>query len=226
LWGNGFLPASRPMNTRRSSEITKPLQDLEKHPPKLKATGILLAGGKSSRMKKEKAFLEINGRTLAERSLEVLQTVFSEVIISSNKPEGFAHFDVPIIQDEVLDRGPLEGLYQGLKAAAYDEVFFVACDMPFLKIDLIRSLAKWIPDYDVVVPKLKSGLHPLHAYYHRRCLPLIKKNLEAGRLKIIDFYPACSVKYVEEQELEGFSDLINIFYNVNTPADWAAIHKG
>ncbi|EHQ87779.1 molybdopterin-guanine dinucleotide biosynthesis protein A [Desulfosporosinus youngiae DSM 17734] len=191
----------------------------------MKATGVLLAGGKSSRMKKEKAFLEIDGRSLAERSLEVLRNVFSEVIISSNTPERFAHFGVPIIQDEVLGRGPLEGLYQGLTAAAYDEVFFVACDMPFLKADIIRSLAKWISDYDVVVPKLKSGLHPLHAYYHRCCLPIIKKNLEAGCLKIIDLYPACSVKYVEEQELEGVSDSINVFCNVNTPEDWAAIHK-
>ncbi len=209
---------------RRSLKITKPLQDFGKHLPKLKATGILLAGGKSSRMKKDKAFLEIDGRPLAERSLEVLQTVFSEVIISCNKPELFARYKVPTIQDEILDQGPLEGLYQGLKAATYDEVFFVACDMPFLNIDLIRLLAKWIPDYDVVVPKVQSSLHPLHAFYHTRCLPKIKNNLEAGRLKIIDFYPACSVKYVGEQELEGVSDLTNVFCNVNTPEEWAAIN--
>ncbi len=177
-------------------------------------------------MKKDKAFLEIDGQTLAERSLKVLDTVFSEVIISSNNPERFACFELPIIQDEIPDQGPLEGLYQGLKAATYDEVFFVACDMPFLKIDLINYLSKWIPEYDVVVPKLRSGLHPLHAFYHRRCLPTIKKNLETGRLKVIDFYPNCSVKYVEESELEIFSDLMNAFCNVNTPRDWADIHKG
>ncbi|WP_291352024.1 molybdenum cofactor guanylyltransferase [Desulfosporosinus sp.] len=186
----------------------------------------MLAGGKSSRMKKDKAFLEIDGQTLAERSLKVLDTVFSEVIISSNNPERFACFELPIIQDEIPDQGPLEGLYQGLKAATYDEVFFVACDMPFLKMDLINYLSKWIPEHDVVVPKLRSGLHPLHAFYHRRCLPTIKKNLEAGRLKVIDFYPNCSVKYVEESELEIFSDLMNAFCNVNTPRDWADIHKG
>jgi len=176
-------------------------------------------------MKKDKAFLEMDGQPLVERSLEVLQTVFSEVIISSNKPELFARYEVPIIKDELLDLGPIEGLFQGLKAAAYDNVFFVACDMPFLKIDIIRFLAKWIPEYDIVVPKTQSGLHPLHAFYHRRCLPTIKNSLEAGRLKIIDLLPICSVKYVEETELESISDLKNIFYNVNTPEDWAAIHK-
>jgi len=201
------------------------VQELEKQLPKLNATGILLAGGKSSRMKTEKAFLEMDGQPLVERSLEVLQNVFSEVIISSNKPELFARYEVPIIKDELLNLGPIEGLYQGLKAASYDNVFFVACDMPFLKSDLIRFLARWIPDYDIVVPRTHSGLHPLHAFYHRRCLPTIKNSLEAGRLKIIDLFLICSVKYVEETELESFLDLTNILFNVNTPGDWAAIHK-
>lgn len=189
----------------------------------------MLAGGKSSRMKKNKAFLELEGRPLVERSLEVLQAVFAEVLISSNKPELYARYEVPIIQDERLDRGPLEGLYQGLKAATYDVVFFVACDMPFLQAELIRFLAAWIPEYDVVVPRLHSGLHPglhpLHAFYHKRCLPSIRTNLEAGRLKIIDFYSDCSVRYVEEAELRDFPNLNNSFCNVNTPQEWSAILK-
>jgi len=192
----------------------------------LKATGILLAGGKSSRMKKNKAFLELEGRPLVERSLAVLQAVFAEVLISSNKPELYESYQVPVIQDDILDRGPLEGLYQGLKVATYDAVFVVACDMPFLEAEFIRYIAKWTPEYDVVVPRLKSGLHPLHAFYHRRCLPLIKKNLEAGRLKIIDFYPSCSVRYVGEAELQVFDNLSKAFCNVNTPDDWSTILKG
>lgn len=176
-------------------------------------------------MKKNKAFLELGGKPLVERSLAVLQTVFSEVLISSNQPELYAGYEVPVILDEVLGRGPLEGLYQGLKAATYDEVFFVACDMPFLNVELIRFMSTWVPAYDIVVPQFQSGLHPLHAFYHRRCLPLIKNNLEANRLKIIDFYPACSARYVGETELQAFHDLNRVFCNVNTPEDWSAILK-
>lgn len=176
-------------------------------------------------MKKNKAFLEIDGKPLVERSLAVLQAVFTEVLISSNQPELYAGYELPIIQDEIHDRGPLEGLYQGLKAAAYDNVFFVACDMPFLSVELIRFLSAWIPAYDVVVPQLQSGLHPLHAFYHRRCLPTIQNNLEAGRLKIIDFYPSCSVRYVAETELNNFQNLSQVLCNVNTPEDWSAIIK-
>lgn len=201
------------------------LQDFGKQLPKLDATGILLAGGKNSRMKKNKAFLELEGQPLVERSLAVLQAVFAEVLISSNTPELYTKYDVPVIRDVVQERGPLEGLYQGLKAATYDEVFFVACDMPFLEAELIRFLAKWASEYDVVVPRLPSGLHPLHAFYHRRCLPTIKRNLEAGCFKIMDLFHACSVRYVEETELQAFDNLINVFCNVNTPEDWSAILK-
>lgn len=192
----------------------------------MKATGILLAGGKSSRMKKNKAFLELEGRPLVERSLVVLQTVFTEVLISSNKPELFAGYDVPVIQDEIIERGPLEGLYQGLKSATNDWAFFVACDMPFLRVEVIRFLFTLNSKYDIVVPRLPSGLHPLHAFYHRRCLPVIENNLEAGRLKVIDLYPICSVRYIEETEMQSFPDLSKVFCNVNTPDEWSAILKG
>lgn len=209
---------------RRSLKINRQLETGTAL-PKLNATGILLAGGKSSRMKRDKAFLELQGKSLAERSIEVLKAVFSEVLISSNKPELFTSFALPVIQDETPNRGPLEGLYQGLRAARYDEVFFVACDMPFLDEKLIRYLAAWSPDYDVVVPKLESGLHPLHAFYHRRCLAVIKNNLEAGLLKIMDIYSSCSVKFVSEAELAEFSKLENAFCNVNTPKEWADINQ-
>lgn len=193
---------------------------------KLNATGVLLVGGKSSRMKRNKAFLELEGKPLVERSLAVLKSVFKEVLLSSSSgPELYADYGVPVILDEVPGRGSLEGLYKGLKAATYDEVFFVACDMPFLRVELIRFLSSWIPEYDIVVPRLQSGLQPLHAFYHRRCLPKMKSNLEAGHLKIDDVYKECSVRYVDESELQAYQDLDKVFCNVNTPEEWSAIIK-
>ena len=212
------------LNIKEVSKI-RPPQDLEKHLSKLKATGILLAGGKSSRMKENKAFLKLQGQSLAERSLAVLDSVFEEVLISSNKSELFAGFPFPVIQDSRPARGPLEGVYQGLQAASYDSVFFAACDMPFLQAEVIRFIARWLPKYDAAVPRLRSGLHPLHAFYHRRCLPIIKNSLETGRLKIIDFYSSCLVRYIEEQELQAFGDLQQIFYNANTPEDWQYVQR-
>ncbi|KLU65132.1 molybdenum cofactor guanylyltransferase [Desulfosporosinus acididurans] len=201
------------------------LYDTIKQLPKLEATGVLLAGGKSSRMKKNKAFLELEGKPLVERTLEVLNKTFSEVLISSNEPELYKNYNFSVIQDEYRNQGPLAGLYQGLKAAGYPSVFFVACDMPFLQGELIRFLFRWAPEYEVVVPRFRSVIHPLHAFYHRNSLPTIKKNLEAGRLKITDLFSGCSVKYVEENELTNFSGLDDVFCNVNTPEEWSNIFK-
>ncbi len=172
-------------------------------------------------MGKNKAFLELEGQPLAERSLKVLEAVFTEVLISSNQPELYTDFNVPIIQDKIPGRGPLEGLCQGLMTASFETVFFVACDMPFLQEELIRFQFSWTPNYDVVVPRLRTGLHPLHAFYNRRCLPHIKNNLEKGHLKIIDLYPVCSVRYVDDSDLASFSNLEDVFCNVNTPEDWS-----
>lgn len=97
--------------------------------------------------------------------------------------------------------------------------------MPFLQIELIRFLFRWASDYDIVVPRIGPVIHPLHAFYNRSCLPGIIKNLEAGRLKIRDLFQDYSVKYVDEIELKGFSDLSQVFCNVNTPEDWSEILK-
>jgi len=201
-------------------QTTKKFESKEK----LKMTGILLAGGKSTRMGTNKAFLELDGQTLVERSLSVLQNTFVEVLISSNQPE-FYPYGVRIIPDIFPEMGPLSGLHACLQAASFDQCFFVACDMPFLQEDLIRFLAGLSEGYDVTVPRAAGGLNPLHAFYHKNCLPKIENNLKSGRLKIIDFYHKCNVRYVEEHELNGFGDLAMIFSNVNTPEEWDLIQK-
>lgn len=204
---------------------------------RLQATGILLAGGKSSRMRRNKAFLELNGEPLVARSLHVLREIFAEVLISSNDPHLYATYGVRVVPDLVQGRGPVGGLQAGLKAASFDYVFFVACDMPFLEPKLIRLLSLWAGEYDVVVPQIEGKLNPLHAFYGRTCLPYVEKYLEAGRLKIIDFYPECKVRYVGPEEMaQAFGTgagenaaagekaaaerLEQAFLNVNTPEQW------
>jgi len=174
-------------------------------------------------MKTNKAFLKLEGKPLVERSLTVLQAVFNEVIISSNTPELYSPYKAAVIKDEVLMRGPLQGIYQGLKAARYDHVFFVACDMPFLREDIIHHMASWINEFDIVVPRIENRLHPLHAFYQRRCLPLITENLEVGNFKIMDVYPSCSVRCLDEKDFQGFTDYKKAFINANTPEDWSDI---
>lgn len=206
---------------RRRSKIIRP--DPEERNNPLPATGILLAGGKNSRMKTNKAFLELGGRPLVERSLEVLQATFAEVIISANEPGLYEGYPVRVVADAKLGMGPLAGLAAGLKAASWDIAFFLACDMPFVLPEPIRYLWQWAETYDAVVPLGAFGAHPLHAFYQRRCLTAIGKNLQAGHYRILDFYQECLVKYVKEEELAVFGDVARILSNVNTPDEWQKI---
>jgi len=186
----------------------------------LPMTGIVLAGGKSSRMGTNKAFLEWQGQPLIERSLQVLRPIFSEIIISTNNPELYSRYGVKTVQDIFVDQGPLGGLHACLREAQYDYSFFVACDMPFLGPEVIRFLAGLTGKESVIVPEVDGGLHPLHAFYHKKCLSIIQKKLEAKRLKLTEIYQECTVRYVREEELQGFSHIKRSFSNINTPQEW------
>lgn len=188
-------------------------------------TGIVLAGGKSSRMGQNKALMLWQGQPLIQRSLEVLRLVFSEIIISSNTPELYREFGEKVVPDRFQDCGPLGGLHACLQVSRFDFSFFVACDMPFLDPEVIRFLAAFTEGYSVVIPDVAGGLHPLHAFYHKNCLPIIEKNLEAKCFKILEIYKECPVRYVYEEEFYGFPQIKRVFANINTPQEWKELQS-
>ncbi len=206
----------------------------------LPASGIILAGGKSTRMGRDKAFVEVGGRPLIERVLERVQQVAEETIIVTNSPQQYAHLPARLVPDVVRGRGPLVGIYSGLQAARHDLAIVVACDMPFLKPDLLRFMLAESAEYDVVIPHTAvsaaprglharppagptaktKGLHPLHAAYRRTCLPVIEKLIDTDDLRVIAFLAAVRVRYIEPDEIARFDPRRQSFFNVNTPAEW------
>lgn len=189
----------------------------------LPMTGIILAGGKSSRMGRNKAFLEWQGRPLIEKSLQILRPIFSEIIISTNNPELYSQYGEKTVSDSYRDKGPLGGLQACLREAKYDTSFFVACDMPFLEPEAIRFLAGLKGKEWAIVPKIADGLHPLHAFYRRDCLPIIEERLETKRLKLIDIFQDFPVRYVREEEFVRFPQIKRILGNINTPQEWSEL---
>ena len=189
---------------------------------KLPITGALLVGGESRRMGENKAFLKIGETMLCERSLDVLNNVCQEVIISSREAESYKMFGYPIILDRIKGKGPLGGLYSILGEAKHDYVFVVACDMPFLSEQGIRTLYEQVEDFDALVPRAAGRLHPLHAFYHKRILPLVKENLLNEKLKITEILNGCQAKIIQidkDSELNTNIKEENLM-NVNTPYDW------
>jgi len=188
-------------------------------------TGIILSGGKSSRMGKNKAFIEVDGVPIIQRIHTLFKTLFSDIIIVTNEVELFKNFEAKIQRDLIPGQGALGGLYTGIYYSSFPHAFCVACDMPFLKGPVIRYLVEKMADYDVVVPRTEDGLEPLHAIYSKNCLDPIRKIMEHKQFKVLDFYPMVKVNIVEESEFRSLDPARESFLNVNTPEELRLVKK-
>ena len=186
-------------------------------------TGIILSGGKSLRMGENKAFIEIEGVPIIQRIYTLFKELFHEVIIVTNQIELFKKFDSKIYSDLLPNKGALGGLYTGLFFSNFHYSFCVACDMPFLNKSLVQYLIKRIGDEDVIVPRTKDGLQPLHAIYSKNCLDPIKEIIEQGKFKIIDIYHRVQVNIIEEADFISLDPFRESFINVNTPKELLSI---
>jgi len=183
-------------------------------------TGIILAGGESRRMGGvNKALLRIADTTIIERVTKAVGGVFSEVIVVTNHPEDFRFLDLPMFPDIRSGCGSLGGLYTGLKRCRREYGFLVGCDMPFLDSEAIRFMAERVDDHDVVVPRIREHLEPLHAIYSVRCIPHIERLLDRGDLKIIDIFDQVDVLEIPESDLRRFDRDLRFLVNLNTRAD-------
>jgi molybdopterin-guanine dinucleotide biosynthesis protein A len=184
-------------------------------------TGVLLAGGKSRRMGEDKRFLSVGEETLYERSLAVLRSVFQTVLVVIAQDSPALQSDVPVFRDLVPNCGSLGGLYTGLTQAVTPYVFVVACDMPFLNPATVQYFTEIKRDADVVMAKLENGLQPMHALYHRRCLPVMEGLIKARELKIqqLAAHPSLRVHVITPADFGEIDPEGRSFYNVNTPSD-------
>ena len=182
-------------------------------------TGVLLAGGKSSRMGQDKAVLHVNGKPLYEGVLETLQSVFASVIIAGDRPS-LAREGVPYFAD-TYPGSALGGLHTALSNAKTDKVFIAACDLPHADPNIIRLLLSYRHKHDVVVAKVPLGFEPLFAVYDKSGLPLIEDMLQRNSFKLYEFFSLVNVKYVGLDELPAYWQ--KAFLNINTPEDYAAI---
>lgn len=183
-------------------------------------TGIILSGGKNSRMGLNKAFLEINGVRLIDGILSVYRQLFSEIIIVTNEPLAYTEFpDTMIVTDIYKGKGSLGGIYSGLFYARHDYAFVAACDMPSLNIEFILFMMAQISKYEIVVPELPEGFQALHAIYSRRCLPAIKRMILADKLKISGLYKEIRSLKITEDKIKPFNLDGRLFLNLNKPED-------
>ncbi|HYM68311.1 MAG TPA: molybdenum cofactor guanylyltransferase [bacterium] len=187
-------------------------------------SGVILAGGQSRRMGRDKALLPIDGRVLVEVIAARLREAGADpLLVVTNTPECFAHLAHAGFQtagDALPSGHPLAGVYTGV-LHANGPAFVCACDMPFLNPALIRHLAALAGDADVVIPRHGRGYEPLHAVYTPACLDAMRRCV-ARHGPTTGFLDAVSVRVVEEDELRRLDPTLASFENINTPAEYAA----
>ena len=185
-------------------------------------TGVIQAGGKSTRMGgRPKALLEVGGRRIIERVLDVVAPVVDDVLIVTNTPELYAFLGVPMVADLHPDHGSLGGIFSGLAAATGEAAFTVACDMPFLHRDVARLVVARAAEGDVIIPRVGTQLETMHAVYAKACLPPIEARLRAGRFKIVGFFDSVRVVEIAEADIVRHRPAEVVFMNVNTPEELA-----
>lgn len=186
----------------------------------MRVTGVVQAGGKSTRMGgAPKALVQLGGRRLIERVVDVVREVVDDVLVVTNTPELYAFLGVRMVPDVFADHGSLGGIYSGLAAAPGDAAFTVACDMPFLRVPVARLVVDRAGEADVVIPRAGDQLQTLHAVYGKACLPHMEARLRAGRLKIVGFFEAVRVLELSEADVARHADPAIVFMNVNTPEE-------
>lgn len=183
----------------------------------------LLAGGKNLRYGgQNKALLEVGGKPIIEKSMELLTHMFSEIIIVTNAPDHFAHVKGCRITGDIYQGvGPVGGLHAAMTVTKADAIFLVASDMPFLSAAIVKQLiGSWNRgDYEALVPSHSSKIEPLHAIYATSLLSRLEEFISSGNsFAVRDFLKLVKAKYIEMDIGNK-----NPFININSPDDLAAI---
>lgn len=196
-------------------------------------TLVVNAGGQSRRMGQAKALLPTPaGVPLLVHILRRLAPLApARTVIIANDPAIAGIRDLPpaarCVVDAYPDTGTLGGIATGLGAAP-GWAAVVACDLPFVQARVFDHLCAVAAvqeggsdAWDAVVPIIDGYAEPLHALYHRRCLPAIEHRLAAGERRVISFMPDVRTHYVDEAALRAIDPNLDSFWNVNTPEEWA-----
>ena len=181
-------------------------------------TGIILAGGKSSRMGRDKGQMLFRGKPLIRYALELVKPLCDHILISANDTD-YGSYGYPVVPDEIPGAGPLAGLTAALKRSPTRDNIVIPCDTPFLSRDLLSYLLCTVRDQKAVIPVHPDGrIEPLCGYYSAEIVPLMEKNLKKGNYKMATLLEEARAFFLKMDETLPFYHP-GLFTNLNTPAD-------
>jgi molybdopterin-guanine dinucleotide biosynthesis protein A len=184
-------------------------------------TGILLAGGKSSRMGSDKGFLKFQGSTFAERIIKVLKPLVNDIIIVSNNSD-YDTFGHRRVEDIIKDSGPLAGLYTGLYHSKTQYNLVLSCDVPLLNSKVLNILLEGIDDVSEVIQlKSKDSTLPLIAIYKKQCLHRCLELLQNGERRL-----QVAVEGFKTKTISLDTGLEKYVKNINTMEQFKSMENG
>ena len=181
-------------------------------------SGIILCGGKSKRMGKNKALLKLGQKTTIEHVIETLNKICGRIILSTNGPD-LDFLPQAKVPDKYNNMGPIAGFYSTLLETKTEHNIIVSCDTPFISDSLLTYLLEQSKSYDLVLPVFKNQLQPMTGYFRKSFVQTIEKELAAENKKPINIFENSNLNSVEiTSELDFYHE--HLFFNINNPEDY------
>jgi len=189
-------------------------------------SAIIQAGGQSRRMGRDKALIDYQGRPIIAHVIETLRSLSDDIVVVSNRSDLYSSFRARVVSDYDPPCGPLGGIAAGLQAVRQPLAVVVACDMPFLNVNLLRWLIDLADGYDAVVPQSGAEYEPLHAVYRRECHGPIVQRIARGERRVISFFADVRLRSVPEPDWRMLDPAGRSLVNLNTPDDLNLLSAG
>jgi molybdopterin-guanine dinucleotide biosynthesis protein A len=183
-------------------------------------TGVILAGGQSSRFGSNKALALFKGKPLIQHVADSMAAVFSECLLATNSPDQYEFLLMESISDLFQGMGPLAGIHAALHHTDNQWVFVIGCDMPTVSPEVIKTLCSFTGEqYEAVIPWPEKGAEPLCGLYHKAALKKVELQLKRERPMVKELLGMLNVRKVKEQEIQGVTGLNFSFASINRQQD-------
>ena len=179
-------------------------------------TAIILAGGQSRRMGRDKGLVMLNGKPMVQHVLDKAQSITDNAMIITNQP-GYEHFGVPTYSDLIEDKGPLGGIYTGLHYTQTEYNLVLSCDIPLVPVSFLKRLVSYRGENQAWVPVQGQHFQPLCAIYKKEIVPQIKLSVKAGQLSMHKFLETINTAFIDMSDVGV--EYKNGFANLNSPED-------
>jgi molybdenum cofactor guanylyltransferase len=190
------------------------------------AAGIVLCGGRSTRMGVPKATLPFGNETMLQRVVRLLSTVVSPIVVVAAREQALPELPASVIvtRDERDQQGPLEGLRAGLAALprSIDIAYATSCDVPLLEPRFVERMVELLGDHDIAVMEIDGFTHPLSAVYRRGVLPHIESLLAQQKLRPAFLFDLMRTRRVKPEEMVSVDPQLRTLRNLNTKDDYLA----